>query len=455
MARNLLEPILDGGVTNPHYFEGRLLTAAALREEQEAQRAHHRRLGRGLGPGIVDGLWVTIEFAGSATAPPRLAITAGLAVNAEGETLELPAREVVALARKAPAPQQAAGLFRTCEPPSALVEGPGAGFYVLMLSPASGFQGRAPLSGLSEPTAGSGCGSRWAMEGVRLRMVPLDPLTVNGLSPATRTLIESELLAATEGGRSKLRNVVAHLCLGTEPLTTFSADPFARDPLAGGGSEATLAHYGALDHLVAAGALTGCDVPLALLHWPTGTGLDFADNWAVRRRLAPVATSAAFPTLTGGRRHADAEAALFQFQEQLASLVQRSADPTAIRALDYFRWLPAAGLLPLATGTERGCDVATFFDPLPHRDPVEFLNGELVVEIVERSFGHEPIDLAEPEMVWLYHPWQQETARAAGLTPRSYVAFTTGHLPPYAVARFDVARWDFSNFADCCEEGAP
>src|SRR5215510_418978 len=111
MARNLLEPIVDGGVANPHYAEGRLLTAAALREDQEAQRAHHRRLGRGLGPGIVDGLWVSVESAGSPTTPPLLALSAGLAVNGDGDTLELPAREVIALARTTNPPEPDAGLF--------------------------------------------------------------------------------------------------------------------------------------------------------------------------------------------------------------------------------------------------------------------------------------------------------------------------------------------------------
>jgi hypothetical protein len=444
MARNLLEPILDGGVANPHYFEGRLLTAAALREEQEAQRTHHRRLGRGLGPGIVDGLWVTVEFAGSATAPPLLAISAGLAVNAEGETLELPAREVVALARTAAAPPQTAGLFHTCEPPTALVEGPGAGFYILVLSPASGYQGRAPLSGLSEPTAGSGCGSRWAMEGVRLRMVPLDPLTVSGLSASTRTLLESQLLAATaEADLSKVRNVVAHLCLGTEPLVAFAADPFARDPLSGGGTEAQLLHYGAVDDLLAAGALTACDVPLALLHWPTATGLDFADNWSVRRRQAPVATSVDWPTLTGGRRLAEADAARLQFQEQLGDLVAHGAAPAAVRAADYFRWLPPAGLLPLfGAGRPRGIDPIAFFTGLTARNAT-FLEGARLPALLASSLAYPPLDLTTGEMLWRF--LVRENREEPDLHP-PLLAFASGHVPYIGEAQFDLSYWNFSNF---------
>jgi hypothetical protein len=448
MARQLLEAILDNGVANPHYFDGRLLTATALRDDQAAHRARQRHLGRALGAGVVQGLFIGIEFPGSGSAAPLVSVQAGLAINGNGQTLELPAREIVALARTSTPPPAAADLFRTCEPPTAQVEGPGDGFYVLVVAPASGFRGRAPASGLSDPTAGAGCGSQWAVEGVRFRLVQLDPLAVTGLSSSTRQLLETELLGATtESGLSRLRNVIAHLCLGTEPLAGFATDPFARETEPDGSTEAALADYGALDGLLDNGALTDCDVPLALIHWRLN-GLVFVDNWAVRRRLAPPATAITWPTLSGGRRRAEAEAVLFQFQEQMAAVVAQSANPSAIRASDYFRWVAPAGFLPLA-GVERGVDVA-FFDPLPHRDPIEYLNGERIGDLIQRSLFYEPIDLAEPEMVWLYYPWQQDPARAAGTTVRSYLLFASGHLPPYATARFDVARWDFSNYAECC-----
>jgi hypothetical protein len=451
MARNLLEPIFDGGVANPHYFEGRLLTAAALREEQDAQRAHHRRLGRALGPGIVDGLFVTVESPGSPTTAPLLAISAGLAINADGDTLELPAREVVALARTTDPARPEAGLFHTCPPPRAEVETPGFGFFVLVLSPASGFQGRAPFSGLSDPRAGSGCGSRWAVEGVRLRMVPLDPLDVTGLPDATRALLEDELLeAASEAGRSKLRNVVAHLCLGTLPLATFAADPFARDPLTGGGTEPALARYGALDDLLATGGLSGCDVPLALLHWPSASGLGFADNWAVRRRLAPLATSAEWPTLTGGRRRAEAEAALFQFQEQLGLLVERSTVLASLRMRDYFRWVPPAGLVPLAAAGRRGLahpaawTGVSIRQPSP-REPAIYIDGERVPELLRTALAHRPFDLESGEFLWTYHVRQNHPLPADGGGAPTCLVFASGHLPFAGTARFDLARWDRSS----------
>ena len=470
MAKDLLEPILDGGIQNPHYFEGRLLTAEALRADQHAHRARQRRLGRAVGAGVVEGLWVTVESAGGGltSGPPVLGVSRGLAINGKGDTVELATCEAIALTRAPKTPGASPCLFHDCLPPSVGIETTGEGFYVLVLSPVSGYRERAPMSGLHEPKAGAGCGSRWVMEGVQLRLEPLDPLAASGVSEATRDLLQDELLGATgEADLSKLRNVLAHLCLGTEQLPGFAIDPFERVIApGGGGTRPALAAYGALDDLVAAGRLSDCDVPLALLDWRLD-GLFWVDNWSVRRRPAPPPTAAAWPTLSAGRRRAEAEAVLFQFQEQLAGLLRDAPNLASIRARDYFRWLPPAGFLLQSTSAAAGFDPA-FFDPLPHRDPMEYLNGEQVGALLELSFAYEPFDLARPhpltgeppepddplEMVWLYVPWQQEAARATGATTRSYLLFTSGHLPPFAVARFDVARWDFSNYTSCCDGDA-
>jgi hypothetical protein len=454
MARDLLEPILDGGIQNPYYFEGRLLTAEALRADQTAHRARQRRLGQAVGAGVVEGLWVSVEAPGGGDAPPVLSVAAGLAIDGQGDTLEIATCEAIALTRAPQAAGSTPCLFRDCLPPSVGIEATGEGFYVLVLSPVSGYRERAPMSGLGEPKAGAGCGSRWVVEGVQLRLEPLDPLAASAVSAATRQLLQTELLGATgEAGLSRLRNVLAHLCFGTEQLPGFAADPFARVVAPGGtATRPALAAYGVLDDLAAAGRLSDCDVPLALLDWRLD-GLAWLDNWAVRRRPATPATADPWPTLSGGRRRAEAEAALFQFQDQLAGLLRDSPNPGAIRAGDHFRWLPAAGLLPQHTAAAAGFDPG-FFDPLPHRDPIEYLNGEQLGAALALSLAYEPIDLAEPELVWLYLPWRQVAARAAGATPRSYLLFASGHLPPFAVARFDVARWDFSNFAACCDGDA-
>ena len=456
MARQLLEAILDQGVANPHYFEGRLLTATALREDQLAHRARQRQLGRGLGPGVVEGLWVGVEFAGSSTEPPLLSVTAGLAINGDGQTLALPGRDLVALSRTTTTmPMAGADLFKTCEPPTQQVEGSGEGFYVLVVAPASGFRGRAPASGLSDPMAGAGCGSQWAVEGVRFRLVPLDPLAVAGLSTTTRQLLETQLLGATaDPALSQLRNVIAHLCLGSEPLATFPADPFGRETGPDGSTEAALADYGALDALIDQGLLNHCDVPLALVHWRLSS-VAFVDNWSVRRRLSPAPTSDHWPLLTGGRRQAEGEAMLFQFQEQLAAVIEKAVSPSAIRAVDYFRWLPPAGVLPVAGGAAgKVVNHVTFFDTIVYRAPV-FLEGARLEPLLHASLRYPAFDLSDPTMVWIYGTRESSQALSAGGTtvPLASYIFASGQLPYYASARFDVSQWDYSNFSASFDEG--
>jgi len=454
MARHLLEPILDGGIRNPYYFEGRLLTAEALRADQDAHRARQRHLGRALGAGVVEGLEVTIESRGDGDDPPVLSVAPGLAIDHRGDTVEIAACEAIALTRAPTADAEAPCLFRDCLPPSVGIESTGEGFYVLILSPASGYRERAPMSGLGEGKAGAGCGSRWVIEGVQLRLEPLDPLAASRVSDATRDLLQDELLGASDtAALSKLRNVLAHLCLGTEQLPGFAADPFARSVAPGGTTtRPALAGYGALDDLAVAGRLTDCDVPLALLDWRLG-GIAWLDLWAVRRRPAPPARESDWPTLSGGRRQSEAEATLFQFQDQLAELLGDAPNPAAIRARDHFRWLPPAGLLPLAGAARPGVTHPTFWAglvvrgvPVPDQ-PALFIDGARLRELLAGALVLPPIDLTSEEFLWALHVRQNQQLSASGAAPAPYLAFASGHHPFVGTARFDLARWDLANYS--------
>jgi hypothetical protein len=55
-SRYLLESILDQGIRNTNFFNGRILTADDLRTEQDANRQQHEQLGQAIGAGIVNGL---------------------------------------------------------------------------------------------------------------------------------------------------------------------------------------------------------------------------------------------------------------------------------------------------------------------------------------------------------------------------------------------------------------
>lgn len=70
-------------LVRPNFFDGRLLTAADLRQEQEHQRAQRRLQYRcAVGWGVVDGLRVSVEGESVVVSP-------GLAVDCTGQTLVL------------------------------------------------------------------------------------------------------------------------------------------------------------------------------------------------------------------------------------------------------------------------------------------------------------------------------------------------------------------------------
>ena len=98
----LREPFLEAGIRNTHFFNGRLLTAEDLLNEQEANRAQHRQLGRAIGAGIVTGFEVTLGTQGKPR--PSVRVRPGLAVNRRGQAVELPqkAGSVEVMLAKAP-----------------------------------------------------------------------------------------------------------------------------------------------------------------------------------------------------------------------------------------------------------------------------------------------------------------------------------------------------------------
>lgn len=441
----LAEAILDRRVQSPNYFQGRLLTASDLTAERNAHLARQRMLGRAIGQGVVEGLWVEKDIS-SAADEPTVVISAGFAINTEGQLLSLEEDQSLALSEALGEEDAEAEtcLFKPCDPPEIEAVPTGDGFYLLVMSPTSRFEEKAPMSSLQRDQASPSCGRKWAVPGVRFRVQSFDPLNVPGMSDTTRDALEDLVVDVPDSAAlSRLRNLVAHLCFGSEEISTHTADPWATengDPL--------LTGYGTVDYLRGLDVLTSCDVPLALIYW-SGNGLEIVDCWAVRRRPTAMPLSAEWPSLSAHRLRAENEARLFQFQDHLSSLLNSAAAPSVLEARDYFRFLPAAGLLPLVTTTRVGFTAESFFNGVPHREPTEFINGEQLRSILDQSWNYAPVDLAEVEMVWLYRPWQQDEARAAGTTDRSYVVFASAHMPPMNLSRFDVARWDYSNYARC------
>jgi hypothetical protein len=453
MSYELLEPILDGGVRHSHYFNGRLLTADALRQDQAASRAQRQHLGRAIGAGIAGGLDVRVLQNGST---PVLRVTAGLALNHEGQALALPADTDVALVEPDEPPPAGAGLFEVCLAPAPGIAHSGHHVYFLVLGPASGYRERAPMYDLGyqgdSNGVASGCGYRYAVEGVQFRLVRIN-LADTDVVPAAIAAALNELIGETDDASlTLLRNRLAHLALGSGEAAGFVANLF--DFL---DHDATAPRYGLAERMLTTAEdadltvhLTPCDVPLALFYWAPA-GIQFVDNWAARRRvIRPAATMLAEP-LVSDRRVAEGEAAFLQFQAQVADLTRPGIPQMVldgIRARDYFHFLPPVGVVPLTgIGSARGFDYATFFDGIPTRDPLH-IEGAKLPAFVRQSFHFNPVPIGGEEvtMMWLYTIRENQQALLGSAPPQSYLVFSSGHLPFQGDARYDVNRYQYSHY---------
>ncbi len=448
-TRNLTEAILDSGIQNTNYFNGRILNAGDLQTDQDANRQQHEQLGLGIGAGIVRGLWVELVNPGSGTIAPIVSVSSGLALNANGQAVALPVDVQVALTRVTTPLPVDAGLFANCAPPSKAPVPLQAGLYILVAAPASGFSGQAPMFSFGDVNSASGCGSRYAVEGIRFSLVQLDITKLTRLSQATQTAIAAPntgLMAQTDtASLSKLRNWVAHICFGTEEVAGFVADPFARS-----NNQSPYLTYGATDALIAAGDLTGCAVPLALLYWTTA-GVQFLDRWSVRRRPMPPTLTTAWPLPFSRRRHAEAEAIFLQFEEQVQALFAGTLSDAALAALQasaYFRYLPAAAPIPTNGNGARGLAIQQFLNGVTFRNPF-FVEGAKLHPILNRSLAYAPIDLTSGELIWTYLLRQniQGIDSATGTKPQQYLVLASGHMPFEGEARFDVNHWNYANFS--------
>lgn len=452
-TRSLFEPVADQGALNSHFFEGRLLTGRDLRDQREANREHDRYLGRALGAGIIDGLEVELDGThdGSDGNPPIVAVKKGLAVNRKGDVIGLPKDDIkLALSRSIDQPDVAPADFYPCAgPPNHQHIPNGVGVYLIVMSPAAAYKERAPKSGLGDNGVVTGCGSRYIQEGVQFRLVELNVTELDGLSEATRELLEDDLLSQnnpvgkTEISRlSRLRNVLAHLCFGTEALFEYAVDPSA---IING--DYSYLKYTAVDELRALEALDDCDIPLALCYW-TLEGVAFVDMWSVRRsawrrdehrRQTPSLIQAHI---------VDAEAVRFQFQDQLRFIQAGAAVSSAVEALDYFLYLPPVGYVPVQSDvSSEGFLSETFFNGITAREPA-FIEGARLVPVMQLAMTYWPIEPANEELIWLYRVRQNRQAieTEGDSVPQDYIIFASGHSPYAGNARFNVAKWDYSNY---------
>lgn len=442
---DLQTPFLEDGIQNVNFFNGRILTGLAMQEAQQANRRQHQQLGQASGSGIVNGLTVSLVSSGGNNTTPIVRVEAGLAVNSQGQAVALPTYVEVNLVRSEAAGGQEAGLFAACQPPSPDVIHTGAGVYILVVTPASGFQGRAPMHSLNGNGRADSCGFNYAVEGVTFRLVYVD-LADPALIPAAIGADLPPVLGQSDpASLSKLRNLLAHLCLGTVEAAGFTRNLYQQVS-----QNPAPSSYGVVDKLRDQGRVSGCDVPLALIYWTT-QGVQIVDLGSVRRRLIHPALSDRWPAVVSDRRLAEGEATFLQFQEQMANLTQPSVPQNqlaSMRAKNYFRFLPAVGIVPvLGTGSVRGVNIKEFFSELTTRDPV-VIEGVRVAELLSRSWRYAPIDLTAGTLIWLYEVRENLEAieQSSSNPPQRYLIFTTGYLPYLGKAQYDLSRWTYGNY---------
>ncbi|WP_164018267.1 hypothetical protein [Pyxidicoccus trucidator] len=425
MRIDLDTAFLDDGIRSTNFFNGRLLSAEDLTQEQQSRKEALKQFGRAVGEGVAHGLEVEAIVGGSSATDPVVTVKPGLAINREGRPLELLQEVNVALLRGAANTTSSTGgtgAFATCEPPgSAYVSG--AGVYLLVISEAEGREGRASTSGLGG-LPGTGCEAKRLVEGVRFRLLQL-------------TLPDAAELGSDEAVRRLLRNRVAHHCFGT---TDPSSKAFIRDPFG-----PAVEGYGLIDGL-RPNALTSCDVPLAVLHWRHGEGLRWVDTWAARRRLTRPTLLGRWASGVADRRAAEGEAMFLQFQDQLEKL--RQGTPQSVRAVDHFSYLPSVGLLPLEGGGRAGFVYAKFFEGVTARQPPLHVEGARLQSLLRLSMAYPPINVAGGDPgLWLYRVQENHAAENGTAGPQQYLVFTSGYLPYLGTPRFDAAHWSFANSA--------
>ncbi len=431
------ETVLVDPVTHVNFFNGRLLTAEDLRTERKALARRDRQLTRGVGTGVVEGLWV--ESLGAST--PHVRISPGLALTPRGDVLELPATLELTLGRRDETTVVRGPDFEACDRAATGEILSARGVYLLVVAPVEALStDRAPRAGLGTDGRAYGCEARYVYHGLVFRLVKVE--LVEGSFPELTAEVLTTLRAgegATGAPASLRRNLLAHFFLGTLSRRLLAGQLFTRDL---GGSP--LRSYGPIDELRRRGVLADCDIPLAVVSW-LGTRVDFIDGWAARRSVGRPAPSRDWPVPGDDRGRREREAAFLQFQRQLADLATASGGLGGLRMRDHFRYLPSVSYLPIEAEASPGT-VVPFLDGTTYRAPT-FADSAVLDELQRDSTDFEPIDLGAGEMVWLYVPWQLAQAADQDRVVSPVLVVAGPHLAERGVARFDVARWDYSNYA--------
>lgn len=462
----------DGALERVPFFNGRVLTAEDLQAEQDANAAERRRLGRALGPGVLKGLFVR-----SGSTDETVTVEPGLGLAPSGRMVHLPREVEVSVVSniEREATTGTKGKFEDCAVQSGTIT-TGAGAYVLFGEPASKTEGRTPRTTISGDGAAGECGAERRVEGARLRLVHLDtgdedvvPTslaegdgddTINGLAGTIVAAREQDETPAPNHV-SKLRNLLAHVCLRTPSALTDTASLYdtlrrqargeTSDPVGADGPLDVLRRRARqrdrVDDLDDA-------VPLGLFYWSSDR-IEFVDSWSVRRRIHRPDPQQPAPATA--RRRVETEASIFQFQRQMAEIADQvgRGGVVDVRMTDYFRYLPPVCLIPRvnSAGTP-GVLPDTFLRGYPARSPV-YTEGRRATRLMEQALGAAPIDLRQRTGLRTYYLRENDAGRNVPETvpgplpeaPIPSLLLADGSLPFIGDPRFDLAHVHHAHFA--------
>lgn len=456
MSSDLNTPIVEGGLERIPFFNGRVLTAEDLQTEQAANATQRKRLGRALGTGVIQGLFVDRVDDGPADPPTTVTVEPGLALAPSGRVLELPSEVELSVVseidREATAGTK--GQFARCSAREVVMTS-GTGAYMLFAEPASEPEGRTPRARLGGDGAAGECGAQYRVEGAQLRLVHLDTgdsdLVPESLQSkqGRQTEVERAFNESDDSDpkrRSKLRNVLAHVCLRTPSALTDTASLYdtlrrqsrGNDPRPDGPVD-VLRKRAREDP---EGVSLHDAVPLCLLYW-SGDRIAFVDAWSVRRRVHRPDPQR--PTPVTARRRAEAEAAIFQFQDHLADLRQRLdfGDRIQLGVEDCFLFLPPFGTVPNEEGDREGFDIYRFFDSLSTRKYL-YVERETLQDLVGEATQFDSFRTDTEQLVWRYRV--REDVQSGGDENSSFVVFTSGFVPHAAEPQYNLSRWGYANY---------
>lgn len=392
----LQEPITNGSLRATNFFNGRLVTGTDLTREQDSRREAVRRIGRAVGTGIVYGLEVEKDYlAGN---DPVVKVSAGLAINGCGQALNVSQDTNVNLLERFGSAVQSANIFGECQPLQVGTYTAGYGLYLLVLTPAQKNEGSAPTSGLNN--AFSTCNTDVILETAQFRLLAIDPFLSGEALP----------------NQKKLRNYLAYRCYGIKETQKLFADPLGF----------SVKNYGLIDEM-RENVLSNSDVPLAIINWTAG-GIKFVEMWSVRRLLIKPNNDEDWKQLLGERRKAETGAMMHQFSDQLEQIERESANLSIIEANDIFRYLPPAGIIPIASPGRKGFDPDNFFGNIGTRD-IPNMEGDRLRVLLDQAISYEPIDLEKGETIQLYYVFENLLAIEKGENVRKVMVFARQSLP--------------------------